>query len=59
METMQGVVYSPPRVELPYLAVIFHTDGSVAMTRPFATLQDAHRYVMDIASSLVTVEPPA
>jgi hypothetical protein len=58
MENMHGAVYPPPRSGLPYLAVIFHSDGSVAMTRPFVSPEEAHSYVMDIASSLVTVDPP-
>ena len=58
MDSMRAVVYPPPREGLPHIAVIFHTDGSIALTRLFVSAEDAHRYITDVASSLVTVDPP-
>lgn len=56
METMLAVVYPPPQAGLPHLAVIFHTDRTIALTKPFANAPDAQQYIMDVRSSLVTVE---
>jgi len=58
MDAMRGVVYLPPKPGFPYLAVIFHSDGQLALTKPFHSLTDAARYIMDVASSLVMVESP-
>jgi len=56
MNTMRAVVYPPPRAGYPHVAVIFHTDGSIALTRPFVTADEARRYIADVSSSLVAVE---
>jgi len=61
MDTMRAVVYRPPQAGLPFVAVVFHRDLTIAMTHPFADFEAAKRYVLDVCSSLVTVEtgPPA
>jgi len=56
---MRALVYAPPRGGYPFLAVIFHTDGSIALTRPFVTAEEARHYIVDISSSLVSVEEDA
>lgn len=57
MVSMRAVVYPPPSEGLPHLAVVFHTDGSIALTRPFLTAENAQRYIMDVESSVVTIDP--
>ncbi|HZP64764.1 MAG TPA: hypothetical protein VFB32_00520 [Rudaea sp.] len=58
MDAMRAVVYTPPEGGFPYLAVIFHSDGSVAFTRPFRDREDAQRYVANVAGTLVKIEAP-
>jgi len=55
---MRAIVYPPPKAGYPHVAVIFHTDGSIAMTRPFVSADEAHRYIMGVSSAMVTVESP-
>jgi len=55
MATMRGVIYSPPDAGLPFLAVIFHTDGSVMLARPFIAEDDAKQYIVDVSGELIVV----
>jgi len=56
MDTMRAAVYSPPQAGLPYIAVVFHRDLTVAMTHIFSDPEAAQQYILDICSSLVTME---
>lgn len=56
MQTMLAVVYPPPQGGLPYIAVIFHTDRTIALSKPFTNAADAQQYILDVRSSLVTAE---
>ena len=53
--TMRATVYTSPGDEFPHIAVIFHTDGTILLARPFATADDAQRYLADVSSSLVAI----
>jgi hypothetical protein len=53
--TMRATVYPSPGDEFPHVAVVFHTDGTILLARPFATADDAQRYLSDVSSSLVAI----
>ena len=57
MATMRGIIYSPPDAGFPYLAVIFHTDGTVMLARPFIAEDDAKQYITDVSGELIVVNP--
>ena len=57
MATMKAAVYDPPFRGFPFIAVVLHTDGSVALTRPFPTAEAAGKYVADVESELVAITP--
>jgi len=48
MGTMRAIVHLPPVAGYPHSAVIFHTDGSIALTRPFSTADEARRYMRTV-----------
>jgi len=53
--TMRATVYPPPGDDFPHVAVVFHTDGTILLARPFSSVEAAHRYIVDVSSSLVAV----
>jgi len=53
--TMRATIYVPPSKEFPHLAVVFHTDGTILLARPFASAEEASQYVADVSSSLVAI----
>ena len=53
---MRAIIYPPPEAGLPYLAIVFHTDGSVAMAKAFNARDGAERYLADLTSSLVAID---
>lgn len=54
---MRAIVYPPPASGYPFLVALFHSDGSIALAKPFQDAESAQRYVVDITSCLVTAEP--
>ena len=53
--TMRATVYAPPSDDFPHVAVVFHTDGTILLARPFSSAEAARRYIVDVSSSLVAV----
>lgn len=53
--TMRATIYAPPSDDFPHIAVVFHTDGTILLARPFASAEDAGQYVTDVSSSLVAI----
>jgi hypothetical protein len=53
---MRAVIYPPPESGLPFVAIVFHTDGSVALAKPFSVRDGAERYLADLTSSLVAID---
>jgi len=53
--TMRAAVYTPPGDDFPYIAIVFHTDGTILLSRPFETSEAANKYILDVSSSLVAI----
>jgi hypothetical protein len=52
MKAVRSVVYAPPAPEFPYLAVIFGGERGVSISEPFATREEAERFIADLAGNL-------
>jgi hypothetical protein len=52
MQPVRSVVYAPPAPEFPYLAVIFGAERGVAISEPFATREEAERFIANLAGEL-------
>ena len=53
--TMRATIYAPPGDGFPHVAVVFHTDGTVLLARPFDSAEAAQQYITDVSSSLVAI----
>lgn len=50
MSYVQAAVYSPPRSELPYVAVVFAPDGEVLTARKVPSIEAGERLIQETLS---------
>lgn len=49
--TMTAAIYAPPTQPLPYILIVFHTDESILICKPFDTSEAAPACLLNMSET--------